>query len=162
MRSAEILVLATRLELVREVFRKICHEIIDDGGEVIFGFLPIDEQFQIQLYGFEWKQDSEYYDWARLCRKSLGSIVLFNGSNGKTIESVKPILQYFETEYQLPIVAAYRLDQESLRLPVKLYRGGLTVTTESRFAFYNPHVVETIRDLLVGLININLELMAKE
>ena len=47
-------------------------------------------------------------------------------------------------------------------LPVQLYRGGLPVTKESRFTFFDAQTPASIRELIVGLININLETMSKD
>ena len=162
MRSAEILVLTTKIDLVRDTFRKICSEIIDDSDDVIFGFLPIDDQIQIQLYGFEWQEQSENYFWERIFRKALGVIVLFDWSDSKSLSSMKKILHHFEANYSLPIVTASKLNGEYEKLPFQLYRGGLPVTGESRFSFYHSNSIESIRELIVGLININLELMARD
>jgi hypothetical protein len=162
MRSTEILVLTTNIDFAKDVFGKICNEIIDDSKDVIFGFLPIDDQIQIQLYGFEWKEQSENYFWERIFQKALGVVVLFDWSDSKSFSSMKNILHHFEANYSLPIVTASKLNGEYEKLPFKLYRGGLPITGESRFTFYSSNSVESIRELIVGLININLELMAKD
>lgn len=162
MRSAEIVVLTTNIDLARGIFRKLCSEIIDDSEDVIFGFLPIDDQIQIQLYGFEWQKQSEDFSWQRIFRKTLGVIVLFDCNDSKSLSSMKKILHHFELNYRLPIITASKLNGEHEKLPFKLYRGGLPVTGESRFTFYHSNSVESIRELIVGLININLELMAQE
>lgn len=162
MRSGEILVLSTNVDLIKDIFHKICSEIISENKEVVFGFLPIDDQFQLQLYGFEWQDKSENYYWEKIFRKALGVIVLFDWNDGKSLSALKKILRHFESNYSLPIITASKLNGEHEKLPFKLYRGGLPVTGESRFTFYHLNSVESIRELIVGLININLEIMAKE
>ncbi len=51
MRNAEILVVATSMKIARDMLSNFCSEIKDDNQDIIFGFFPIDDQFQIQHYG---------------------------------------------------------------------------------------------------------------
>ncbi len=157
MRNAEILVVATSMNLARDLLSNFCSEIKDDNEKVIFGFFPIDDQYQIQLYGFEWTEDAKSYLWERLCGKILGTIILFDWSNTTSLNQGKKILHHFESNFDFPIMAASILNGEYEGLPSKLYRGGLSVTKKSRFSFFNPDVPGSIRELFVGLININLE-----
>lgn len=162
MRNAEILVVATSMNIARDMLSNFCSEIKDDNQDIIFGFFPIDDQFQIQLYGLEWTEDSESYVWEQLCSKILGTIILFEWNNTKSLSQAKQILHHFESNFDFPIMAASILNGKYESLPSKLYRGGLSVTKKSRFSFFNPDVPESIRALLVGLININLESISME
>lgn len=162
MRNAEILVVTTDLNLSRNVFRRICKEIIETNSKVIFGFLPIDDQFEIHLYAVEWDEQAVDYAWKSLAQKALGSLILFDWHNEKSMEKLQQILDYFGENFELPLMVASNLNGAHDKLPAKLYRGGLSITSAGRFSFYNAESPESMRELIVGLININLEVNAKD
>ncbi len=162
MRVAEILILTTNLNLARQLFREIGSEVIDENEMVLFGFLTIDEQLQVHLYAFEWQTSSAAFIWDIVCRKSLGVIVLFDWQDPESVSRMKEITNHFDSRFELPMVIASRLNGEGGSLPAKLYRGGLPVTPKSRFVFFNTDNPAALRELVVDLINVNLELMVKE
>ncbi|HDL19485.1 MAG TPA: hypothetical protein ENH29_10555 [Bacteroidetes bacterium] len=162
MRNAEILVVTTDSNLSLNLFRKICKEIIETNNKIIFGFLPIDDQFEIHLYAVEWEAQAGDYAWKSLARKALGSLVLFDWHDEKSMEKMQQILDYFGENFELPLMIAANLNSEHEKFPAKLYRGGLSVTSASRFSFYNAESPDSMRELIVGLININLEVIAKD
>ena len=162
MRNAEVLVVSCNKNSLQNVFKTICEELFEDNEDMIFGFLPIDDQLQLNLYGIEWKNDAETYFWEGICRKILGIIVIFDWQDDSSVSKMKQILHFFETKFEIPIMTASMLNGNVEDLPVQLYRGGLPVTKESRFTFLDAQTPASIRELIVGLININLETMSKD
>ena len=162
MRNAEVLVVSTSQKILNETFQSICSEIINENKDVIFGFIPIDDQLQLNLYGFFWKENSTDYYWERICRKVLGAIVLFDWQNETSLSMLKEVLSFFEKRFEIPIMTASTLNGAITSLPIKLYRGGLPVSEGSRFTFFDLKAPSSVRELIVGLININLETMSKE
>ena len=70
--------------------------------------------------------------------------------------------QHFNLYFEFPVVIASIIDNKNGALPVKLYRGGLSMTKDSRMTFYDQQDTNSIKEILVGLININLELISKD
>jgi hypothetical protein len=162
MRNAELLLVSSNKHSIQDILKTICKELFEDNDEMIFGFLPIDDQLQLNLYGIEWKENAETYFWEGICRKVLGIIVIFDWQDDFSVSSMKQILHFFETRFEIPIMTASTLNGSIEDLPVQLYRGGLPVTKDSRFTFYNLKTPASVRELIVGLININLETMSRE
>jgi hypothetical protein len=162
MRNAEVLVVSSNKTSLQNIFKTICEELYEDNEEMIFGFLAIDDQLQLNLYGIEWKENAETYFWEGICRKILGVIVIFDWQDEVSITKMKQILHHFEAKFEIPIMTASMLNGNVEELPVQLYRGGLPVTKESRFTFFDVKTPASIRELIVGLININLETMSKD
>ena len=161
MRNTEVIVVATDKNIIKQLYQTICEEINDENEEIVFGFLPIDDQLQINLYGFEWKRNSKLYHWDKLCRKILGAIVIYDWQDDKSVDLMRQTLRFFEANFEIPLITASMLNGAAGNLPIKLYRGGLPVSSECRFSFFDPKSPASIRELIVGLININLEIISK-
>ena len=89
-------------------------------------------------------------------------LVLYNWQENRSVDIMRQALRFFETNFEIPMITASLLNGKSENVPVKLYRGGLPVTTECRFSFFDPTSPESIHELIVGLININLEILSKD
>ena len=159
MRIGEILVVSTGGTGVEDFLKKSSSVVEKFGRDVHLGLLPIDEQIVLHLYGVQWTRYAENYPWQLLVQKALGVLVLFDWDFPESVREAEKILEFFQTRFQLPVVIASVL-KEASAIRIQVYRGGLTLTKNSRFTLYTPEKPESLRQLVVDLININLEQLA--
>ncbi|MCD6165218.1 hypothetical protein J7K19_00750 [bacterium] len=159
MRIGEVLVVGAKANDNSELIRRICPQIETTKTGICWGMLQLDDQMALQLYGINWEQSAKRFAWDLLCQKALGVIVVFDWEQMETFQEAAAILDYFNDQFAIPIVVAAKLEGNTSHIPEKAYRGGLTLSKLSRFTFYQPDNPQSIRQLIVDLININLEVM---
>ncbi len=160
MRIGEILVIAPTSMKIEEFLGKLSSLVEDFGKDVQFGLLPIDEQIVLHLYGVHWTRYAKNYPWELLTQKALGALILFDWELPETVKEAEDILEFFQNRIDLPVVVASVLKEGESALRVPVYRGGLPLTKNSRFTFFATDKPESLRQLVVDLININLEHLA--
>ncbi len=160
MRIGEILVVGSTGVGIEDFLRKLSSLTEEFGKDVNFGLLPIDDQIVLHLYGVHWTRWAKSYPWELLVQKALGAFVLFDWEHPETVKEAEEILEFFQNRFDLPVVVASVLKSEAPGIRVQVYRGGLPLTKDSRFTFYSLDKPESLRQLVVDLININLEQMA--
>lgn len=159
MRIGEVLIVGAKAINNSDMIRKICPQIETDERGICCGVLPVGNQMALQIYGVHWKRSARHFAWDLLCRKALGVIVVFDWEQMETFQEAEAILDYFNDQFEIPSVVAARLEASTSPLPEEVYRGGLTLSKLTRFTFYQSNNPQSIRQLIVDLININLEVM---
>ncbi len=161
MRTAEILVLSTQQHLLEE-FRGLF------GGELEvhsdnFWMLQysVDEDYSLICYGVHLAPRAFLYDWSWIVSNALGAVYLDSAQESLLQKDAEKALSFLERRFDLPLVVALRLETDA-HPPLAAHRGGLLIDDGVRFFFYRPQVPADLRQLIVGLINLNLEKVQRQ
>jgi hypothetical protein len=160
MRIGEILVVGPTGVEMEKFLRNLSSLVEEFGKDVQFGLLPIEEQIVLHFYGIQWTRYAKNYPWELLTQKALGAFILLDWDFPETVAAAEEILEFFQAEFDLPVVVASVLKGNTPSLRAQVYRGGLPLTKNSRMTFYSLNQPDSMRQLIVDLININLEHLA--
>lgn len=161
MRVGEILIVGPK-SVNKEVFlKRLCDRVEIQEKGIQVGWLSLDNEMLLQCYGIHWTRFAKSYAWELLAAKALGVIVLFDWDRPETVQTAEEIVEYFQENFAIPILTASNIDEKSTeKIAVQAYRGGLPLDKNSRFTLYQLDQSDSIRQLIVDLININLEQMS--
>jgi len=161
MRVGEILIVGPK-SVKKEVFlKRLCDRVEIQEKGIQVGWLSLDNEMLLQCYGIHWNRFAKSYAWELLAAKALGVIVLFDWDRPETVQTAEEIVEYFQENFAIPILTASNIDENSTeKIAVRAYRGGLPLDKNSRFTLYQLDQSDSIRQLIVDLVNINLEQMS--
>ena len=160
MRIGEVLIVGPKTVKKEPLLQKLCDRVELQEKGIQVGWLSLDEEMLLQFYGIQWNRFSKSYAWDLILTKALGVIVLFDWDRPETIQTAEEIVQYFNGHFEIPILVASQIEKDSAsHIVARAYRGGLPLTKSSKFTIYQPDDSDSIRQLIVDLVNINLEQM---
>ncbi len=138
-------------------------EIEEHSPDFLLSTRDIDDDFTILIYGVVWGDFAGEIPWSVICQKLLGVVVVLDKGTQADPKELNKMLSLLEERFDMPMVIASRLAPGSNgRVPQKAYRGGLSISENARFTFYQPDNPGSVRHLIVDLINIKLESIPQE
>ncbi len=161
MRVGEILIVGPKSVKKEALLQRLCDRVEIQKKGIQVGWLSLDNEMLLQFYGIHWNRFAKSYAWELLVPKALGVIVLFDWDRPETVQTAEEIVEYFQGNFRIPILTASNIEEESTeKIAIRAYRGGLPLNKNSRFALYRLDQSDSIRQLIVDLVNINLEQMS--
>jgi len=158
MRVGEILIIGPKSVQKEPLLKKLCDRVELPEKGIQVGWLSLDDEMLLQFYGIHWNRFAKSYAWDLLVTKALGVIVLFDWSRHETVQTAEEIVEYFQENFEIPILVTSNLgDNSSPQITRRAYQGGLTLNKNTKFTFYQSGHSDSIRQLVVDLVNINLE-----
>ncbi len=161
MRVGEILIVGPKSVKKETLLQELCDRVELQEKGIQAGWLSLDDEMLLQFYGIHWSRFAKSYAWELLATKALGIIVLFDWERPETVQTAEEITEYFQENFEIPIIIASNVDENSTsQIAIRAYRGGLPLDKTSRFTLYQLNHLDSIRQLVVDLVNINLEQMS--
>ncbi|NOY78271.1 MAG: hypothetical protein GXO76_10440 [Calditrichaeota bacterium] len=158
MRVGEILIIGPKSVQKESLLKKLCDRVELPEKGIQVGWLSLDDEMLLQFYGIHWNRFAKSYAWDLLVTKALGVIVLFDWDRYETVQTAEEIVAYFQENFDIPLVVASEIGENSSSLIVRrAYQGGLVLNKNSKFTLYQFDQSDSIRQLVVDLVNINLE-----
>lgn len=158
MRIAEIAVVAQQAEARKKFIAAICHELEINGEQLMVGRLAVNDQLMLHLYGLAAPNASENSSaWDLLTRKLLGYVVLFSWQEQASFEQIKPCLEQITARAATVLIVAANVAEADLPALEALRGKNLLVNTQGKFTFYQEADTESIRKVLLTLIDLLLE-----
>jgi signal recognition particle receptor subunit beta len=159
MRIGEIAIVGPNNEEKRLFIQSVCDKVELATDNITFGRLLINDQLMLHLYGVAVQPSSQPVAWDLLARKMLGYIVLFPWNDSESFERVKPILDHLTSRYDAAMVVAAHVANGHQPVPREFYEGGIPLTAEGKFLFCDVRNPESVRKILLTLIDSLIEKM---
>ncbi|MFQ5822634.1 MAG: hypothetical protein ACE5JB_01100 [bacterium] len=153
MRIGEIAILGPAKKIKQDFIKAVCDEIVIQTDKLIFGRLLIDNQLVVHLYGLEISEKELSFAWDLVSKKLLGYVVLFNWNNSESLSSVKSIIDFMTSRYNIPLVIAANLEKDSEPIPEEFIDVDFHISEQSQFTFCRLSKPESVKKVLIILIN---------
>ncbi len=157
MRIGEIAIVGPGLETKKKFIKAICEEIVIETESLIFGRLQINNQLVIHLYGLDWSEKQLHHAWDLVSQKLLGYVVLFNWNHADSYTSARSIVDNLTARYTVPVVIAATLQNGQAPVPEEFLNAEFNLTQQSQFTFCKLSEPESVRNVLIKLINSAIE-----
>ncbi|GBD94674.1 hypothetical protein BMS3Abin05_02285 [bacterium BMS3Abin05] len=161
MRIGEILIIGPKSVGKEALLQKLCTQIETHEKGFELGLLPLDNEILLHFYGIPWSHYARSTAWDLIASKALGAIILFDWARPETVKTAEEIVEFFQMNATLPILVASKIEgDEASKIAIHAYSGGLQLSRSCKFTFYHPEQTDSLRQLIVDLVNINLEQLA--
>ena len=153
MRIGEIAIVGPGIHPKQEFIKAICDEIVIENDELVFGRLQINEQLVIHLYGLEFTDKEIKPSLDLVSKKLLGYVFLFNWGSQASYSEVVSTIDSLTSRYNLPLVIAANLQNGSTEIPSQMLDVDFNISSEGQFTFCKLSDSESVKNVLVMLIN---------
>lgn len=153
MRIGEIAIVGPGRQPKYEFIKTVCDEIVVGTDDLVFGTLKINEQLVVHLYGMAIGDKDIRPSLDLVSKKLLGYVFLFNWSSQESYSQVISTIDSLTSRYNLPVVIAANLKNGSPDIPEQMLNVDFTVSPEGQFTFCRVSDPESVRNVLVMLIN---------
>lgn len=157
MRIGEVVIIGPDVENKRRFIKAVSDTIEIQNNHLTFGTLQINNQLMVHLYGITVSENNLNSSWDLVSRKLLGNVVLFNWNSPQSFSAAKAIIEFLTTRYSMPFVIAANLNNNSNLIPKPLINFGIRVANQGHFTFCKVSEPESIKRVLIILINSVLE-----
>ncbi len=157
MRIGEIAIIGPEKNIQKRFIESVCRQVEVSNEQLTFGRLPIDEQITLHLYGIPVEKDDSKVSWDLLAKKILGYVVLFSWENLQSLDQVKTTIDELTSRYEANLVVAANLDNGELSAHKTLLDEGIEITNEAKLIFCNVSNEESVRRVLLTLINLVID-----
>jgi signal recognition particle receptor subunit beta len=157
MRIGEIAIIGTEKNIQKQFIKSVCRQVEVSNEQLTFGRLPIDEQITLHLYGIPVEKDNSKVSWDLLAKKILGYVVLFSWENLHSLDQVKATIDELTARYEANLVVAANLANGELSVHKTLLDDGIEITNEAKLIFCNVSDEESVRRVLLTLINLVID-----
>ncbi|MDZ7263849.1 MAG: hypothetical protein ONB16_04645 [candidate division KSB1 bacterium] len=159
MRIGEVAIISHTLTEPETFIRSICGKIEVQNPTTCFGRFDVDDQLGLHLYGVRIDPESKSFFWDIASRKMLGYIFIFNWDDRTMLESIKPLVDHFAQQFEMPIVVVANIADRSVPpIPEKFFQpNGIALAANARFTFGQISAPADAKKVLVLLINMLLE-----
>lgn len=153
MRIGEIAILGPDIKSNQLFVKAVCDEIVLQTESLIFGRLIINNQLAVHLYGLDLSEKDFSFAWDLVSKKLLGYVVLFNWNSPDSLSSVKSIVDFLNSRYNVPLVVAANIKQGSSPIPEELLNIEFDMSEQNQFTFCRLSEPKSARNVLIILIN---------
>ncbi len=153
MRIGEIAIVGPGFLPKQQFIKAVCDEIVVENNELVFGRLQINEQLVIHLYGLEFTDTEIEPALDLVSKKLLGYVFLFNWGRQDSYSEVVSTIDSLTSRYNLPLVIAANLQNGSTEIPSQMLNVDFDISSEGQFTFFKLSDPESVRNVLVMLIN---------
>lgn len=153
MRIGEIAIIGPGIRPMQEFIKTVCDEIVTENDELVFGRLQINEQLVIHLYGLRFTDKDIKPSLDLVSKKLLGYVFLFNWGSQDSYSAVVSTIDSLTSRYSLPLVIAANLPNGSTEIPSQMLNVDFNISSEGQFTFCKLSDSESVRNVLVMLIN---------
>ncbi len=137
----------------QQFIKAVCDEIVVENNDLVFGRLQINEQLVIHLYGLEFTDTEIEPALDLVSKKLLGYVFLFNWGRQDSYSEVVSTIDSLTSRYNLPLVIAANLQNGSTEIPSQMLNVDFDISSEGQFTFFRLSDPESVRNVLVMLIN---------
>ncbi len=152
MRIGEIAIVGPDILPKQEFIKAVCDEIVLENDELVFGTLQINEQLVVHLYGLEFADKEIKPSLDLVSKKLLGCVFLFDWGS-KDYSDVVATVDSLTSRYNLPLVIAANLQNGSTEIPSQILNIDFDMSPDDQFTFCRLSDPESVRNVLVMLIN---------
>ena len=153
MRIGEIAIVGAGIRAKQHFIKAVCDEIVVENNDLVFGRLQINEQLVIHLYGLEFTNTEIKPSLDLVSKKLLGYVFLFNWGRQDSYSEVVSTIDSLTSRYNLPLVIAANLQNGSTEIPSQMLNVDFDISSEGQFTFCKLSDPESVRNVLVMLIN---------
>ncbi len=153
MRIGEIAIVGPGILPKQQFIKAVCDEIVVENNDLVFGRLQINEQLVIHLYGLEFTDTEIKPSLDLVSKKLLGYVFLFNWGSQDSYSEVVSTIDSLTSRYNLPLVIAANLQNGSTEIPSQMLNVDFDISSEGQFTFCRLSDPESVRNVLVMLIN---------
>ena len=157
MRIGEIAIISPIDTTKCDFIKAASDEIVMQSQDFVFGRIYINSQLMVHLYGLNYNINGPNIPFDLLSKKILGYIVLYNWENNSSYSQIKTILDSLANNYQVPVVIAANLSQNSVPIPQQLINVDFNLSDYCDFAFYRTSDPASVKKVIVILIDSILE-----
>lgn len=157
MRIGEIAIIGPEFENKQVFIKTVCNKIEIQNDALIFSRLPINSQLVVHLYGLNLSENNLNMTLDLISKKLLGYIVLFNWNIPDSYSSVKSMVDFITTRYNIPMVIAANLVNEANPVPKELLNVGFSIADHGHFTFCRISEPKSTKRVLITLINTVIE-----
>ncbi len=158
MRIAEIAVVAPHAETRKKFIAAICNQLEVNSEQLVVGRLAVNDQLMLHLYGLATPNaTATSSSWDLLARKLLGYVVLFTWQDEGSFEQIKPCVEQITARAATALIIAANVTEADLPLFETLRDKNLLVNAQGKLAFYQENDAESIKKVLLTLIDLLLE-----
>jgi len=159
LRIGEVAIISYNYQEVEEFIKSICDRIDIRNDRLSFGRFEVNDQLALYLYGISVDNKNKSISWDLISRKTLGFIVIFDWEDKKILDAIKPIIDYFSRNFNVPIVIVASIkDKKDPPIPDKFFQpDGIPLSLNSRFTFGQTDDPESARNIMILLINMLIE-----
>jgi len=153
MRIGEIAIVGPGIRAKQQFIKTVCDEIVVENNDLVFGRLQINEQLVIHLYGLEFTDTEIEPALDLVSKKLLGYVFLFNWGRQDSYSEVVSTIDSLTSRYNSPLVIAANLQNGSSEIPSQMLNVDFDISSEGQFTFFRLSDPESVRNVLVMLIN---------
>jgi len=153
MRIGEIAIVGPGILSKKEFIKTVCDEIVVENDDLVFGRLQINEQLVIHLYGLEITDIEIRPSLDLVSKKLLGYVFLFEWGSQDSYSEVVSTIDSLTSRYNLPLVIAANLQNGSAGIPSQMLNVDFDISSDGQFTFCKLSDPESVRNVLVMLIN---------
>lgn len=157
MRIAEIAVLAPHAEQRKKFIAAICRHLEVESEQLTVGRLAINDQLVLHLYGLALAPEGKAPAWDLLARKLLGYVTLFSWQESESFERIKFSIDQVTSRADAALVVAAQIAGAEPPALQALRDEGLLLNQQGKFTFYQEDDVESMKKVLLTLIDLLLE-----
>jgi len=142
-----------------DFIRSICKKIDIRNDTLTFGRFEVNDQLALHLYGISVNTKNKSNPWDLISRKTLGFIVIFDWEDKNILDATKPIIDYFSTNFNAPIVIVANIKgKKDPPIPDIFFQpDGIPLSPNSRFTFGQIDDSESARNVMILLVNMLIE-----
>jgi len=157
MRIGEVVVLGTSGREVEQFIETICQKVEQKDQNICYGYLPINDQLVLYLYGFELATEVDAVAWDMLSGKTLGYVCLFNWYEPESLNKIIYLLDYLDQHHDVPLILAANVGEQDFPLPESLFSAGITLSLQEKLLFCRVDDAPGCKKALVSLLDIVLD-----
>ena len=156
MRIGEIAIVGPGILPKQAFIKTVCDEIVVENDELVFGRLQINEQLVVHLYGIDFTDKDIKPSLDLVSKKLLGYVFLFDWGSQDNSEVIGTV-ENLTSRYKLPMVVAANLKNGVAEIPPQMLNVDFDISTQGQFTFCRLSDPESVRNVLVMLINSVIE-----
>jgi len=159
LRIGEVAIISYKSREEEDFIRSICKKIDIKNDTLSFGRFEVNDQLALHLYGISVDNKNNSISWDLISRKTLGFIIIFDWEDKEILEATKPIIDYFSTNFNAPIIIVANIkDKKDPPIPDKFFQpDGIPLSPNSRFTFGQIDDQENARHVMILLVNMLIE-----
>lgn len=161
MRIGEIAVLGPNPTLKRKFIEAIADDVCIENDALLFGRLKIDRQLMLHFYGLNLTDKHSTLAWDLLSRKFLGHILLFDWHDPTSRTTAQKLLDFVISRYTMPIVVAAHGRGFAARGSQRLSEAGVHIGEQTHFMFCEVSDRQSVRNVVLRLVDTALEHLAQ-
>ena len=159
MRIGEIAIVGPNRLSVDKFVRAVSNEVEIQNDSLTFGRFDVNNQLLLHLYGLQYSSKNLKPAWDLVSRKLLGYVYVFDWHVSGAYSQFSEAIDTLTERYRLPFVIAAATHGNSNGISRGLAGLDLTLADQTKITFCQLDDPESVRNVLLILLNILLERM---